>query len=147
MNAATTPRDLGRAEQEVLTQLEDMYDAFIARDRARFDTHLHASVTTWESHLPDLLPDRLALDRYRDERPASSVPVLESLRVEGAVIDIWADLALARYRLVAVPVHGGQPLAPRRVTDVLRRLDGRWQIVHHHAEAEAMTPDPEAADE
>ncbi len=122
------------AADEIVRAVEDLYAAFLAGDRARFDGHLHPDVTTWETHLPSLLPDRQALDHYRDQRPADAVPDLRSLDVEAPRVDVWGDTALARYELVATP-RTGEATPPSRVTDVLRRIDGRWLIVHHHAES------------
>jgi uncharacterized repeat protein (TIGR04076 family) len=47
-------------------------------------------------------------------------------------VEVWGDTAVARYVLVAEP-PSGEP-EQSRVTDVLRRTDGGWVIVHHHAE-------------
>ncbi|MCS5734430.1 YybH family protein [Herbiconiux daphne] len=120
------------ADTEVLDGILDMYDAFMARDRARFDSHLDADVTTWESPLPRIMT-RSELDRYRDERPPAVVAAVLELRVEPERIDVWGDHALARYLFVAVRTGGS--VETSRVTDVLRRgADGRWLIVHHHSE-------------
>jgi ketosteroid isomerase-like protein len=120
--------------------IDDMYDAFLAGDRARFDTHLHPGVTTWESHLPDLLPDRAALDAHRDRRDAAGArPALSRLAAERMRVDAWGDTGLARYLLAAEPA-GGDPVRRYRVTDVLRRTDGAWRIVHHHAERVRREP-------
>lgn len=119
---------------EILDGIRDMYDAYLLQDRVRFDSHLDAEVTTWESHLPRMVT-RPELDRYRDERPASARPALTALRVEPERIDVTGDLAIARYLLVAVDQNNTPAIT--RVTDVLRRTESRWLIVHHHAELSA----------
>ncbi|MFY1632732.1 nuclear transport factor 2 family protein [Solwaraspora sp. WMMB335] len=118
----------------VAAGIGDMYEAFLAGDRARFDRHLHAEVTTWETHLPGPLRTRAELDAYRDQRDAAGVrPRLDRLAAERLRVDVWGDTALARYELVAVPTDGG-PVGRSRVTDVLRRAGDGWRIVHHHSE-------------
>lgn len=118
---------------EVAAALDDMYDAFLAGDRARFDSHLHPEVTTWETHLPGPLRTRAELDAYRAERDAAGPrPPLESLTTTEMRVDVWGDTAVARYVLVAV-APGEEP-EHTRVTDVLRRSPTGWAIVHHHAE-------------
>jgi hypothetical protein len=121
--------------EEILDGIRDMYDAFLMQDRARFDSHLGAEVTTWESHLPRMVT-RPELDRYRDERPPSARPTLAELRVEPGRVDVTGDLAIARYPLIAV-AQKQQAAEISRVTDVLRRTDAGWVIVHHQAELSA----------
>ncbi len=114
--------------------IDDMYAAFLAGDRARFDAHLHDEVTTWETHLPGPLRTRRELDAYRNGRDAAGErPVLAALIATDKRIDVWGEVGVARYVLVARTADGG-PEEHTRVTDVLRCVDGAWQIMHHHAE-------------
>ena len=122
------------ASAEIAAAIDDLYLAFLAGDRARFDRHLHPQVTTWETHLPGPLRERSELDAYRDERDAAGArPKLNRLAAERKRIDVWGDTGCARYELVAEPTDGG-PLQQYRVTDVLLRTADGWQIVHHHSE-------------
>ncbi|GAA5077884.1 imidazolonepropionase-like amidohydrolase [Thermocatellispora tengchongensis] len=117
----------------VAAAIDDMYDAFLAADRARFDSHLHPEVTTWETHLPGPLRTRAELDAYREARDSSGErPALARLAAEDKRIDVWGEVAVARYVLVAE--QPGAPAERTRVTDVLRRTGGAWRIAHHHAE-------------
>ncbi|WP_283133958.1 nuclear transport factor 2 family protein [Rhizohabitans arisaemae] len=113
--------------------IDDMYDAFLAADRVRFDGHLDPDITTWETHLPGPLRSRAELDAYRDSRDASGArPTLSRLVARDKRIDVYGDVGVARYLLVAE--KPGAPAEHSRVTDVLRRTDDDWLIVHHHAE-------------
>jgi ketosteroid isomerase-like protein len=116
----------------ILAAITDMYDAFQSGDRSRFDSHLDADVTTWESHLPRLV-SREELDSYRDNRSPEERPTLHELRVDPQRIEAWGDHALARYELVAIASEGEEPEVSR-VTDVLRRTERGWLIIHHHSE-------------
>jgi hypothetical protein len=124
----------------VLEGIRDMYAAFLDGDRARFDRHLDPATTTWESHLPRLY-DRAELDTYRDGRPASE-PAVADLRVEPQQVDVWDDVAVARY-LLLVTGSAGAAVETTRVTDVLRRRPDGWRIVHHHAELMAGAQRPQ----
>ncbi|MCF6734470.1 DUF4440 domain-containing protein [Blastococcus sp. KM273129] len=119
-----------------------MYDAFMARDRERFDRHLADDVTTWESELPGLLT-RAQLDAHRDGAGRSGSGAPQSLRVHPVRVDVWGDVAAARYELRVVPAPGAAE-ETTRVTDLLRRADDGWRIVHHHAEA---LPTPSTSEE
>lgn len=127
----------GVAEEAVLAGIRDMYAAFLDGDRARFDRHLDPTTTTWETHLPRLF-DRDELDAYRDGRPASDSTVVE-LQVEPQQVDVWGDVAVARY-LLLVAGSTGVAVETTRITDVLRRRADGWRIVHHHAEQMAGAP-------
>lgn len=116
----------------IVEGIRDMYDAYLARDRARFDDHLAADVTTWESHLPRLL-ERHELDTYRDRRTPAEMPAIDDLGVTVQRIDVWGEVAVARYLLEAVASGGA--VETTRITDVLTRDADGWRIVHHHAEA------------
>ncbi|MET0422863.1 MAG: nuclear transport factor 2 family protein [Actinoplanes sp.] len=114
--------------------IDDMYAAFLAGDRSRFDGHLHDDVTTWETHLPGPLRTRRELDEYRNTRDDSGQrPDLAVLAATDKRIDVWGEVGVARYVLVARQDADSQE-QHTRVTDVLRCVDGRWRIVHHHAE-------------
>ncbi|MFI6513025.1 DUF4440 domain-containing protein [Streptosporangium sp. NPDC050855] len=131
--AIDSATDAGADATAIAAGIDDMYDAFLSADRARFDRHLHAEVTTWETHLPGPLRTRSELDAYRDGRDGSGArPELDRLAAEDKRIDVWGDTGLARYVLVAEPPGG--PAQHSRVTDVLRRVGGDWLIVHHHSE-------------
>lgn len=131
MSVATELRR-GIDESSVLEGIADMYDAFQSGDRSRFDSHLDADVTAWESHLPRLV-NRQELDDYRDNRTPEERPKLVELRVEPQRIETWGDHALASYELIAVASEGAEPEVSR-VTDVLRRTETGWLIIHHHSE-------------
>lgn len=114
--------------------IDDMYQAFLTGDRSAFDSHLHADVTTWETHLPGPLRSRRELDEYRDHRDAAgNRPALAVLAATDKRIDVWGEVGVARYVLVAQDAPDGPP-QHSRITDVLRLVDGRWLIVHHHSE-------------
>ncbi len=116
---------------EVLAGIRDMYDAFLANDRSRFDSHLDGGCTTWENHFPHLM-SRAELDDFRDRRTDAERPVLEVMEVAPLRVEAWGDSAFAAYHLVT-RVPGGADVTTR-ITDVLARIEGDWRIVHHHAQ-------------
>ena len=85
----------------IAADIDDMYDAFLAGDTERFDTHLHAEVTTWETHLPGPLRTRAELNEYREQRDAAGRPQLAVLAARDKRIDVWDDFGVARYVLVS----------------------------------------------
>ncbi|MDI1463277.1 nuclear transport factor 2 family protein [Catellatospora sp. KI3] len=106
-------------------------------DRPGFDAHLHPDLTMWESDAPALLHGLPALDDLRDRRAAArtSAPARGAVTVapEELLTEAWGETGLARYLLRARYADGGRDDV-FRVTDVLRRDETGWRIVHHHAE-------------
>ena len=48
------------------------------------------------------------------------------------MVDVFGDAAVARYLLEFEYQPPRALMGTVRITDVLRRIDGRWVIVHHH---------------
>lgn len=128
MAEPTTP-----AIDEVVAVVRSMYEAL--GDRARFDSHLHPDILMWETDAAAMLVGLPALDALRDERRDRSAegPRPVSVTPEVVAADVWGDTGVVRYELWA-RFDGAAPDECFRVTDVMRRGDAGWQIVHHHAE-------------
>jgi ketosteroid isomerase-like protein len=140
-----TDTTLRSVEQEIRDGLDDMYGAFVTRDRERFDRHLAPEVTTWESPFPHLF-DRGELDAVRDGRVQTPADVAVEIGVDMHRIDVWPEVAVARYLLQITPLDGSAPRETTRITDVFELQAGEWRIVHHHAEARAVAEDPREGD-
>ncbi|MFD6756670.1 MULTISPECIES: nuclear transport factor 2 family protein [Micromonospora] len=118
---------------ELSTTISDMYRSL--GDRPAFDAHLHPDLTIWESDADDLLTGLAALDALRDTRVAAATgPAPVSVAPEQVRAESWGDTGLVRYVLRA-RFGDVRPDVCFRVTDVLRRDETGWRIVHHHAEA------------
>ncbi|MFF2522654.1 DUF4440 domain-containing protein [Streptomyces liangshanensis] len=117
----------------VWSVITEMYEGYTAGDRARIDSYLDPEATIWDSDTSELLLGKEELDRVREARPTSGGGPAESgLTAYGQVIDIFGDLAVARYWL-RVDFHTA-PSVLARNTAVLQRArsDGPWLIVHLH---------------
>ncbi len=101
-------------------------------DPDRFDEHLDAEVTIWETDQPGGRIGRAELNRLRGRRRPDASAVLPQLTVADLLVDRWGDtVAVARYELQA---DDGRRHQVFRVTDVWESDGARWRIVHHHAE-------------
>lgn len=114
---------------EVADAVRAMYAAY--PDSARFDEHLHTSITIWESDQPGPRIGLEELTALRERRLPGPDQPRPALTVQDLLIDRWGHTAaVARYVLRAA---GAAADSTFRVTDVWD-FAGRWQIVHHHAE-------------
>ena len=131
------------AEDPVAALIDDLYDAVLAGDRARFDRHLAPDVTIWESHVAALMHGLDELSAYRQSRDERDGPSsLSALTADDKLVAVFGGTALIRYRLVARSPSAPSPTIEFRVTDVLRHDgDDGWRIVHHHAERQSAAPD------
>jgi ketosteroid isomerase-like protein len=123
------PADLA----EVWSVITGMYEGYTAGDRDRIDSFLDPEATVWDSATPELLCGKSELDRIRDGRPTGDgAPTETGLTAYGQVVDIFGDLAVARYWL-RVDYRAAPPDLARN-TAVLRRAhpDGHWLVVHLH---------------
>lgn len=120
------------ADGPVAKAVRAMYAAY--PDSERFDQHLHADITIWETDRPGALIGLPELTELRDSRRAEAADSpAPRLSVDELLVDRWGEhAAVARYLLHA-DASGGQ--TSFRVTDVWD-ADGadNWRIVHHHAE-------------
>jgi hypothetical protein len=127
--------DTAQDEAAVASVIKRLYRSL--GDRPAFDGHLHPEITIWESDADDMLYGTAQLDDLRDRRAAAAAdsPVPTSVAPETMRIDVWGDTAVARYVLRAI--YGDYVGEERafRVTDVLRRIDMEWLIMHHHSES------------
>ncbi|MFF8024887.1 nuclear transport factor 2 family protein [Streptomyces sp. NPDC007896] len=124
-----TPADLAA----IWAVITGTYQAYTAGDRERIDSFLDPDATIWDSATPELVCGKAELDRVRDARTAAAAGTAEAgLTAYGQVIDVFADLAVARYWL-RVDFHAATPELARN-TAVLRRggSDAGWLIVHLH---------------
>ncbi|MBB5935505.1 nuclear transport factor 2 family protein [Streptomyces zagrosensis] len=117
----------------------DMYEAYLAGDRARIDAHLDPEATVWDSATPQLLLGKPALDQVRAQRPAAERagggPVEAGLTAYDQVIDVFGELAVCRHWLRID--YRDRPSGLLRNTAVLRRAHGGWLITHLHEDGQA----------
>jgi ketosteroid isomerase-like protein len=128
------PADLA----EVWEVITGMYEGYTAGDRERIDSFLDPEATVWDSATPELLCGKTELDRVRDGRPTENgAPAETALTAYDQVVDVFGDLAVARYWL-RVDFRTGPPALARN-TALLRRthLDDHWLVIHLHEDIQS----------
>ena len=105
-------------------------------DRAAFDARLHPELTVWESADPRLMRGIAELDELRGPAiaPEDRVTPLPLVVPTQIVADAWGDTGVVRYVLEVRETEQSPILETVRVTDVMRRDEEGWRIVHHHAQ-------------
>jgi len=116
----------------------DMYDAYMAADRARADSYIAEDVTLWDTEHEPLVRGLSGLNALRDSRPAGSVDAVAGIDVTDPVVDIFGEIALVRHTFTVRFTDAAATPERVRNTAVWQRRDGRWLIVHNH---EDVLPD------
>lgn len=120
-------------EAEVWRVIEEWNAAFAANDVARYFTFIDKDVIVLTPSNPYRVEggaDDRAEFGFGLERGYSRVGYFEEI---APIVRVYGDVAVATYfnRGYYGPESGGQ-MAYLKETNVLRRVDGRWLIVHIH---------------
>jgi ketosteroid isomerase-like protein len=118
----------------------EMYDAYMASDRARADSFIADDVTLWDTEHEPLVHGLSGLNQLRDSRPAGSVAAVAGIDVTTEpVIDVFGDIAVVRHTFTVRFTDPGASDERVRNTGVWQRRNGRWLMVHNH---EDVLPGP-----
>jgi len=127
--------DISRGEDEraIVRLISGIYEAFGAGQVNRIEAALAEDCTIWDVFTPDLI-------RGNEERARFHAADQAQMRARGPLtwrlgqplVDVFGDAAVARYLLEFEYQPPRALMGTVRITDVLRRIDGRWLIVHHH---------------
>lgn len=119
--------------RQIAELIGGVYRAFADGQVHRIEEALAPECTVWDVFTPELI-------HGREERARFHAADQAQMRARGPLrwslgeplIDVWGDTAVARY-VLEFEYLPPRPTAGRvRITDVLRRRDGGWRIVHHH---------------
>jgi uncharacterized protein (TIGR02246 family) len=118
--------------------IRGIYEAFADGNVGAIESALADDCTVWDVFTPELIKGREERERFHaadQEQKSRRGPL--TWRLDEPLVDVWGETAIARYVLHFAyapprPVEG-----TIRITDVLRKREGRWRIVHHH---EGTTP-------
>ena len=118
--------------------IRGIFENFAAHRSDDIESALDDDCTIWDVFQPDLIRGPAERERFHaaDQAQMQARGKL-TLTVETPLIDIWGDTAVARYVLSFRYAPPNATEGTVRITDVLRRRNGRWVVVHHH---EGMVP-------
>jgi uncharacterized protein (TIGR02246 family) len=118
---------------EIAALIRGMYRAFADGDPAGIEAALHPDATVWDVFTPQLIRGRAEREAFHaaDQAQKNARGRL-SFTVSEPLVDVWGDVAVARYELDFRYEPPNATAGRVRITDVLGQVDGRWRIVHHH---------------
>ena len=125
-------------QHEIWKVIEGVFDAFEGRDPGGIEDALHDDCTLWDLFEPELIAGKAEREAFHERDKAQSMargPL--SIAIEPLKLDIYGQVAVARYWLKFDYQPPNATAGRVRITDVLLRAPEGWQIVHHH---EGMAP-------
>lgn len=124
--------------QEIARMIRANFDAFSSGSADGMRVMDHPDGTIWDVFLPDLIVGAEGRAKFRKEDIAQSKKRGKlTMTIDDPLTDVWGDTALARYYLRFEYEPPNATSGHVRITDVFRKVDGRWQRFHHH---EGMVP-------
>jgi ketosteroid isomerase-like protein len=125
--------------EAIAAVIRGIYEAFAAGHTEAIESALHPECTVWDVFTPRLIRGREERKEFHaTDQAQKNARGRLSWSLEDPLVNVWGDTAVARY-LLDFAYQPPNPAAGRvRITDVLRRTDRGWQVVHHH---EGLVPD------
>ena len=126
----TTPAE----ETLPLRQLiSTMFQNFSDGDIEGMERLLAPDCTLWDLFVPDLVAGtQQRLQFHEADRAQSKARGELTWNIRFVREEIWDDFALMCYYFDFTYAEPNGMQATVRITDVLRRTDGEWHIIHHH---------------
>ena len=125
-------------QHEIWGLIQGVFDSFADRDVQGMEDVLHEECTVWDLFEPELIEGREEREAFH-ERDKTQSMARGALRISinPLKLDVYDDVAVARYWLEFDYEPPNATSGRVRITDVLLRTPNGWLIVHHH---EGMAP-------
>ena len=129
----------GRTKQhEIWTLIQGVFDAFEDRDVQGMEDVLHDECTLWDLFEPELVAGKEEREAFHERDKTQSMARGQlSISIDPLKLDVYNEVAVARYWLEFNYEPPNAAAGRVRITDVLLRTPNGWRIVHHH---EGMAP-------
>ena len=125
-------------QHDIWNLIQGVFDSFADRDVQGMEDVLHEECTVWDLFEPELIQGREEREAFH-ERDKTQSMARGALRIsiDPLKLDVYDDVAVARYWLEFDYEPPNATSGRVRITDVLLRTPNGWLIVHHH---EGMAP-------
>ncbi|MEQ8733939.1 MAG: nuclear transport factor 2 family protein [Rhodospirillaceae bacterium] len=113
--------------------IRSIFTAFEDHDPDGIEGHMHPDATVWDVFTPHLIRGRKERDAFHaeDQKQMQARGPL-SLSLEAPEVSVWENTAIAMYYLHYAYQPPNAAEGRVRITDVFRRIENKWLIVHHH---------------
>jgi len=125
--------DTDSTAAEIAAIIKGIFNAFADHNPDGIDGHMHPDSTVWDVFTPHLIRGQAERDAFHaadQEQMQARGPL--TLNVEEPVVSSWDNTAIAMYYLDYTYQPPNAASGRVRITDVFRKIEGKWMIVHHH---------------
>ncbi len=125
-------------QHEIWKLIQGVFASFAGRDVQGMEDLLHEDCTLWDLFEPELIEgarERVAF--HERDKTQSMARGRLSISIDPLKLDVYNEVAVARYWLEFRYQPPNATSGRVRITDVLLRTPNGWRIVHHH---EGMAP-------
>ena len=125
-------------QHEIWNLIQGVFDSFAERDVQGMEDLLHDDCTLWDLFEPELIEGKDEREAFHErDKTQSMARGRLSIGIDPLKLDVYDDVAVARYWLKFDYEPPNATSGRVRITDVLLRTPNGWSIVHHH---EGMAP-------
>jgi ketosteroid isomerase-like protein len=130
--------DAAADKDQIIKLIHGIFEAFANHQSGEIESTLHPDATVWDVFVPDFIRGTAERQKFHeaDQKQMQARGAL-AWSVEMADVRVWDDSAIACYYLSFTYQPPNATAGRVRITDVFRRLDGKWRVIHHH---EGMVP-------
>ena len=126
---------MGKTEtnNEIWKLTQGVFDAFDERNVQGMEDLLHDDCTLWDLFEPELISGRAEREAFHERDKAQSMARGRlSISIQPLKLDIFNEVAVARYWLRFNYEPPNAASGRVRITDILLRTPKGWRIMHHH---------------
>lgn len=119
--------------REITAIIKGMFTAFEDHNPDGIEGPMHPDATVWDVFTPHLIrgtEERKKFHADDQEQMQARGPL--TLTIEDPEVSAWADTAIACYYINYKYEPPNAAEGQVRITNVFRKIDGKWLIVHHH---------------
>ena len=125
-------------QHEIWNLIQGVFDSCAGRDVQGMEDLLHDDCTLWDLFEPELIEGKEEREAFHErDKTQSMARGSLSIAIDPLKLDVYDDVAVARYWLEFTYEPPNATSGRVRITDVLLRTPNGWRIVHHH---EGMAP-------
>lgn len=118
---------------EITAIIKGIFTAFEEHDPDGIEGHMHPDTTVWDVFTPHLIRGLEEREKFHaeDQKQMQARGPL-TLTLDEPDVRTWDDTAIACYYLSYSYEPPNAAAGQVRITDVFRRVEDKWLIVHHH---------------
>ena len=129
----------GSEEEAAFKVIESVYEAYRTFQPEKIEEVQLANYSVWDGMLPQLFKSLAEVKAFhKKDQENTKARGTFSFTLNPLRIDILGDMVIVLCHMEAAWAPPNALSANMRITDVMRKVNGRWMMFHHH---ESFEPD------